>query len=74
MTRLDILYNGTPYTVGDRSAAEFQADVNAALAADTPQWLRVNHGEGRANSALILVTPYSSLTIICNDFDDANTD
>lgn len=74
MKRLDILYNGIPYTVADRTTEQFQAEVNAALAADTPQWLKVNHGEGRANAALILITPYSSLTIICNDFDDANTD
>ena len=72
MRRLDIIYNGSPYTVSNRTVQEFQADVDAALASPSPQWLTVNHGEGRLNSALILITPFTSLTIITNDFDEAN--
>lgn len=70
MRRLDILYNGAPYTVSNRTAEQFQADVEAALTSSTPQWLTVNHGEGRANSALILITPFSSLTILTNDAEE----
>ncbi|NQX18327.1 hypothetical protein [Rathayibacter sp. VKM Ac-2857] len=72
MRRLDIVYNGTPYTVSDRTVDEFRAEVDAALASATPQWLTVNHGEGRVNSALILITPHTALTIITNEFDDPN--
>ncbi|MBF4463026.1 MULTISPECIES: hypothetical protein [unclassified Rathayibacter] len=69
MKRLDIVYNGMPYTVGDRTVDEFRAEVDAALASSAPQWLRVNYGEGRTNSALILITSHTALTIVTNDFD-----
>ncbi|NRG40879.1 hypothetical protein HRK28_08070 [Rathayibacter sp. VKM Ac-2835] len=70
MRRLDILYDGAPYTVSGRTVAEFRAEVDAALAAATPKWLTVNHGEGRVNSALILITPFTALTILTNDAED----
>ncbi|NQX17287.1 hypothetical protein [Rathayibacter sp. VKM Ac-2857] len=74
MKRVDILYDGTVFTVSNRTVEEFQAEVDAALAAPAPQWLTVNYGEGRANTALILITPFTALTIITNDFDDQNLD
>ncbi|KQQ03426.1 MULTISPECIES: hypothetical protein [unclassified Rathayibacter] len=74
MKRVDIVYNGTAFTVSNRTVEEFQAEVDAALAAPVPQWLTVNHGEGRANAARILITPFTALTIITNDFDDQNRD
>ncbi|AZZ49884.1 hypothetical protein C5C31_09340 [Rathayibacter rathayi] len=74
MKRIDLIYNGTAYTVANRSLAEFRTEVDTALAAPTPQWITVNYGEGRVNSALILVTPYTALTIITNDVDDATTE
>ncbi|AND17741.1 hypothetical protein [Rathayibacter tritici] len=74
MKRIDVIYDGTAYTVTNRSLAEFRAEVDAALAAATPQWVIVNAGEGRANTALILITPYTPLSIITNDVDDANTE
>jgi len=72
--RVDILCDGTVFTVSNRTAEEFQAEVDAALAAPAPQWLTVNYGEGRVNPALILITPFTALTIITNDFDDQNLD
>ena len=74
MKRVDILCDGTVFTVSNRTAEEFQAEVDAALAAPAPQWLTVNYGEGRVNPALILITPFTALTIITNDFDDQNLD
>ncbi|MCJ1687188.1 MULTISPECIES: hypothetical protein [unclassified Rathayibacter] len=73
MRRLDILYDGAPYTVSDRTAAQFRVEVDAALAAETPQWLAVNHGEGRASTALILITPFTAITILTNDAEDDDT-
>jgi len=70
--RIDIVYNGAPFTVSNKTVEEFRAEVDAALAAPAPQWLTVNHGEGRANTALMLITPYTALTIIPNSFDDEN--
>jgi hypothetical protein len=62
MRRLDILYDGAPYTVSDRTAAQFRVEVDAALT--------VNHGEGRASTALILITPFTAITILTNDAED----
>ncbi|NQX03285.1 hypothetical protein HQQ82_00550 [Rathayibacter sp. VKM Ac-2856] len=72
MKRIDLIYNGVVHTVSNRTLEEFQAEVDAALAAPTPQWLTVNYGEGRANTARILITPHAALTIITNDFDAEN--
>ncbi|QHC68878.1 hypothetical protein GSU68_19370 (plasmid) [Rathayibacter sp. VKM Ac-2759] len=74
MKRIDLIYNGVAHTVSNRTVEEFRAEVDAALAAPTPQWLTVNYGEGRANTAQILITPYTALTIITNDFDTQNRD
>jgi hypothetical protein len=30
----------------------------------------VNHGEGRASTALILITPFTAITILTNDAED----
>lgn len=75
MRRLDILSDGAPSTVSDRTAAQLRVEVDAALAAETPQWLTVNHGEGRASTALILITlilitPFTAITILTNDAED----
>ncbi|ROQ58958.1 hypothetical protein EDF36_2413 [Rathayibacter sp. PhB152] len=74
MKRIDLIYNGVAHTVSNRTVEEFRAEVDAALAASTPQWLTVNYGEGRANTAQILITPYTALTIITNDYDAQNHD
>ncbi|PPH51527.1 hypothetical protein [Rathayibacter sp. AY1E2] len=74
MKRIDLIYNGTAYTVNNRSLDEFRAEVEAALASPTPQWLTVNYGEGRANPALLLITPYTPLSIITNGFDELNAE
>ncbi|NQX18339.1 hypothetical protein [Rathayibacter sp. VKM Ac-2857] len=46
MKRVDILYNGTPYTVLDSTTEQFQAEVDAVLAADMPQWVKVTMVRG----------------------------
>lgn len=67
MTRFDIVYDSRRYSVTDRSPEQFRAEVDAALSSERPQWLSVKHGEGRANEALLLVTPQSSFAIITDD-------
>ena len=55
MTRIDIVYAGKPYSIGGRSLDDIQSEISAGIASGSPKWLKVNSGEGRAESAYLLL-------------------
>ena len=57
MNRIDIVYGGRPYTLGDRSVEALQQEITGAIASGTPTWLRVNSGSGRYQDAYLLIAP-----------------
>jgi hypothetical protein len=57
MKRIDIVYAGKPYSIGGRSLEAVQDEISAGVASGEPRWLKVNSGEGRAESAYLLVVP-----------------
>ena len=57
MNRIDIVYGGKPYSLGGRSLESIQIEIDGAIAAGLPYWLRVNSGEGRFEDAYLLIAP-----------------
>ena len=55
MNRIDIVYGGKPYSLGGRSVESIQVEIDGAIAAGLPYWLRVNSGEGRFEDAYLLI-------------------
>lgn len=64
MKRVDIKYNGADYSVGNRHVDDVQAEIDAALTADTPTWIEVNSGEGRTRTARLLITPGVAVSLV----------
>ncbi|MCY7289201.1 MAG: hypothetical protein LH624_13345 [Cryobacterium sp.] len=57
MNRVDIVYGGGQYSLGGRSIQSIQTEIDSALLAGTPYWLRVNSGGGRFEDAYLLIAP-----------------
>ena len=64
MNRVDIVYGGKPYTLGDRSVESLRAEIADALASGVPAWLRVNSGAGRYQDAYLLISPGTAIAIV----------
>ncbi|ASD20890.1 hypothetical protein B7495_01165 [Cryobacterium sp. LW097] len=64
MTRIDIVYGGKPYTLGDRTLESLRAEISDAAEAGVPTWLRVNSGAGRYQDAYLLISPGTAIAIV----------
>jgi hypothetical protein len=54
--RIDILYDGVHYSVGQENYDAIKAAITAAATGDAA-WITVNRGEGRPQPAEILIGP-----------------
>ncbi|TFD13868.1 hypothetical protein E3T35_03820 [Cryobacterium sp. TMT1-2-2] len=64
MNRIDIVYGGKPYSIGGRSIEAVQVEIDGALGAGLPYWLRVNSGEGRFEDAYLLIAPGIAVAMV----------
>ena len=64
MSRIDIVYGGKPYTLGDRTLESLRAEITDAVASGVPSWLRVNSGAGRYQDAYLLLCPGTPIAIV----------
>ena len=64
MTRIDIVYGGKPYTLGDRTVESLRTEISDALTSGAPSWLRVNSGAGRYQDAYLLISPGTAIAIV----------
>ena len=64
MNRIDIVYGGKPYTLGDRSVESLRAEISDAMVSGVPAWLRVNSGAGRYQDAYLLISPGTAIAIV----------
>ncbi|RFA16616.1 hypothetical protein B7R22_03870 [Subtercola boreus] len=64
MKRINIIYGGETYSIGDRELDDVLADIASGLAATEPQWLSVNYGEGVPRKALLLLTAGVDIAVI----------
>ena len=67
MNRIDIVYDGKPYSLSGRSIASIQVEIDGALTAGLPYWLRVNSGEGRFEDAYLLIAPGILMAMVNNE-------
>ena len=64
MTRIDIVYGGKPYTLGDRTIESLRTEITDAVSSGMPSWLRVNSGAGRYQDAYLLISPGTAIAIV----------
>ena len=70
MKRVNILYGGAQYSVGQADVDAIKQAIEAAHAAGTARWITVNFGEGRPQPADLLVGPGIPVSIIPIPSDD----
>ncbi|MBM7505503.1 hypothetical protein ACFPER_00200 [Agromyces aurantiacus] len=68
--RVNILYGGSQYSVGQADVEAIKATVEQAFTTGTALWITVNHGEGRPQPAELLVGPGIPISIIPIPADD----
>ena len=64
MSRIDIVYDGRPYSLGGRDLASIQVEIDGAIAAGLAYWLPVNAGEGRYEDAFLLIAPGIPIALV----------
>lgn len=63
MKRIDIIYGGNAYSLGDRDPNEVREEIAVAIRAGWG-WFRVNSGEGRTVPADLLISSGVDVAII----------
>ncbi|MGY4859157.1 hypothetical protein [Cryobacterium sp. AP23] len=64
MNRIDIVYGGKPYTLGDRTVESLRAEITDAVTSGVPAWLRVNSGAGRYQDAYLLISSGTAIAVV----------
>jgi hypothetical protein len=70
--RIDILYDGNQYSVGGRELDELKATIADGIAGGVPLWLEVNFGEGRPQTAYLMVTAATSIALLPTAIDESD--
>lgn len=73
MKRVNILYDGAQYSVGQADVDAIKQAIEEAHASGTARWIRVNFGEGRPQPADLLVGPGIPVSIIPIPSDEENS-
>jgi hypothetical protein len=68
--RVNIMYGGAQYSVGQADVEAIKATIEEAHATGSPRWISVNFGEGRPQPADLLVGPGIPVSIIPIPSDD----
>jgi hypothetical protein len=55
--RVEVVYDGQEYSIGNRDAASVRAEIEKALRSGEPFWLEVQRGEGEYTPAHLLILP-----------------
>jgi hypothetical protein len=64
VNRIDIVYGGKPYSLGDRTAESLRTEIGDAVTSGVPTWLRVNSGGGRYQDAYLLISPGIAVAVV----------
>jgi hypothetical protein len=64
MSRIEVLYGGQTFTLGAESADEVMRVIGEAITSGGHQWLTVNRGEGRAQTARLLIGPGVPIAVV----------
>lgn len=75
MKRTVVSYGGARYTIANEDVETVQARIAEGLREEPFMWLPVNHGDGRATPALLLVSPATPVAIVTErDSDEQDED
>ena len=69
MKRIDVMYGGTQYSIGEQDYDTVKAAIVDAAASGATSWLAVNHGEGRMQPAELLIGPGIPIALLPIDAD-----
>ena len=69
MKRIDVLYDGRSYSIGQEEYGAVKAAITAA-ATGAATWISVNHGEGRPQPAELLIGPGIPIALLPIVLDD----
>lgn len=72
MRRVQVLYGGNDYLIGDRDAGEVEREIESVLESGRPGWLTVSYGEGRPTRCRLLLTSGVDIAVfqLPTDSDD----
>lgn len=73
MKRIDILYDGVQYSIGQENYEAMKAAISSA-ANGTAIWITVNRGEGRPQPAELLIGPGIPIALLPITPDDTESD
>lgn len=73
MKRIDILYDGVPYSIGQENYDAVKVAITAAATGDAT-WITVNRGEGRPQPAELLIGPGIPVALLPVSPDDDQSD
>jgi hypothetical protein len=68
--RVNIMYGGAQYSVGQADVEAIKSAIEEAYATNSARWITVNYGEGRPQPADLLVGPGIPVSIIPIPSDD----
>jgi hypothetical protein len=73
MKRIDILYDGIQYSIGQDSYDAIKTAITTAATGDA-SWITVNRGEGRPQPAELLIGPGIPIVLLPVSPDDEGSD
>ncbi len=73
MKRIDVLYDSSHYSIGGDDYDTIKAAITAAAMGEAT-WITVNHGEGRAQPAELLIGPGIPIALLPVGPDDDQSD
>jgi hypothetical protein len=71
MKRVNVFYGGLPYSIGNRSVEDVQAEIEAGLDSGARAWLTVNSSEGLVQETKLLITPGVDIALVGIEDPDA---
>ncbi|WP_240665791.1 hypothetical protein [Agromyces sp. LHK192] len=64
MKRVNVLYDGHQYSVGETEVEALRAAVDEAYRSGRPVWVTLNLGEGRPQPAELLIGPGIPISLV----------
>ncbi|MRG60996.1 hypothetical protein GE115_14135 [Agromyces sp. CFH 90414] len=70
MKRVNVLYDGHQYSVGEAEVEALKEAVTEAYRSGGPSWVTLNLGEGRPQPAELLIGPGIPISVVPIPADD----
>jgi hypothetical protein len=64
MKRVQVLYDGLQYSIGQEDVDRLKASIEEAVTTGQPRWVQVNQGEGSPRDAELFIGPSPSIGLI----------